>query len=105
MPRIVAPSEREVGPAASAPTHFKDSGPDTLGHVAERSVRPRVLANRYELIEIIGSGGSATVWHAHDTKLERAVAVKILLPRLSSDPAFQRRFEREARHIASLKSG
>jgi len=44
------------------------------------------------------------VWHAHDTRLERAVAVKILLAGLSSDPAFQRRFEREARHIASLKS-
>jgi hypothetical protein len=44
----------------------------------------------------------AAVWRARDTRLHREVAVKVLSSRLSSDPAFQRRFEREARHVASL---
>jgi hypothetical protein len=44
----------------------------------------------------------AAVWRARDTRLQRHVAVKVLSARLSSDVTFQRRFEREARHIASL---
>jgi serine/threonine protein kinase len=44
----------------------------------------------------------AAVWRARDTRLQRDVAVKVLSARLSSDVTFQRRFEREARHIASL---
>jgi eukaryotic-like serine/threonine-protein kinase len=44
----------------------------------------------------------AAVWRARDTRLHRDVAVKVLSSRLSSDGTFQRRFEREARHVASL---
>jgi serine/threonine protein kinase len=84
--------------------HVEDYCPDTLSGVEDRSERPLTLADRYQLIKIIGSGGSATVWQASDERLGRAVAVKVLLPGLSSDPTFQRRFEREARHFASLKS-
>jgi Protein kinase domain len=65
-------------------------------------LRPNALGGRYELLELIGSGGMAAVWRARDIRLQRDVAVKVLSARLSSDVTFQRRFEREARHIASL---
>lgn len=63
----------------------------------------RVLDQRYELIDHLGSGAMASVWSAHDRRLAREVAVKMLSPQLASDPAFRQRFEREAVHVASLK--
>ena len=60
------------------------------------------LGDRYQLIEVIGTGGMATVWRAFDGRLRRVVAVKVISERLAEDIDFQRRFEREARHIASL---
>jgi serine/threonine protein kinase len=60
------------------------------------------LADRYELIEPIGSGGMAIVWRARDLRLRRTVAVKVLRPQFAEDPGFVERFDREARHAASL---
>lgn len=60
----------------------------------------QVLADRYELRELIGQGGMAEVHHAHDRLLDRPVAVKIFRPR--DDPAAQRRFDDEARALARL---
>ena len=54
-----------------------------------------ILADRYELLEDLGSGGMATVWRARDRRLGREVAVKVLSPSLASDPAFRERFERQ----------
>src|SRR5438067_554608 len=62
---------------------------------------PRRLG-KYELRERLGRGGMAEVWKAHDTQLQRYVALKILHADLQSDPSFIARFEREARVIASL---
>jgi two-component system nitrate/nitrite response regulator NarL len=45
----------------------------------------------------------ASVWRAHDRRLAREVAVKMLSAQLASDSAFRQRFEREAIHVASLK--
>jgi hypothetical protein len=64
----------------------------------------RLLRDRYTLLEVLGTGGMATVWRARDELLGRDVAVKILSPRYAADPAFLTRFEREARHAASLSS-
>ncbi len=62
----------------------------------------RVLAARYALREVIGTGGMATVWRASDEVLGRDVAVKVLTPQYAADPGFLARFEREARHAARL---
>ncbi|MVU78723.1 protein kinase [Nocardia sp. ET3-3] len=59
---------------------------------------------RYRLDELLGSGGSAEVWRAHDTVADRTVALKMLAPVLTADPEYRRRFEREAR-AASLLHG
>jgi serine/threonine protein kinase len=61
---------------------------------------PRVLADRFELQEVLGTGGMATVWSALDRRLGRTVAVKVLRPDLSDEHAH--RVEREARAAARI---
>src|ERR1700756_3940759 len=56
----------------------------------------------YEIVAPLGSGGMGEVYRARDTRLDRAVAVKILPAHLSSNPEARHRFEREARAISSL---
>ena len=63
---------------------------------------PRILANRYEVGDLIGRGGMAEVHIGHDTRLGRTVAIKILRSDLARDPSFQARFRREAQASASL---
>ncbi|MDB1086282.1 Stk1 family PASTA domain-containing Ser/Thr kinase [Streptomyces sp. ACA25] len=63
---------------------------------------PRRLGGRYELGQVLGRGGMAEVFLAHDTRLGRTVAVKTLRVDLARDPTFQARFRREAQSAASL---
>jgi eukaryotic-like serine/threonine-protein kinase len=66
------------------------------GHVG------RVLGGRYVLRELVGAGGSAQVFLADDTTLQRPVAVKLLHHWLADDGAFLRRFRAEATAAAAL---
>jgi hypothetical protein len=61
-----------------------------------------VIAGRYELLELIGSGGMSTVWGSHDRLLDRIVAIKILHEQFTSDEEYVERFRREARSVAQL---
>jgi serine/threonine-protein kinase len=65
-------------------------------------VSASVLGDRYRLEARIGAGGMAEVFRALDTKLNRAVAVKILAPQFARDEGFVERFRREARAGARL---
>ena len=65
-------------------------------------MRARILGGRYALLEELGAGGMAVVYRARDEVLGREVAVKVLNPQFAADPGFLGRFEREARHVASL---
>ena len=62
----------------------------------------RVVADRYEVQEPLGSGGMASVYRAHDKLLERSVALKVLHEQFSRDPEYVERFRREARAIARV---
>ena len=62
----------------------------------------RVLGGRYRLIAPIGSGASALVFLADDTRLRRRVAVKVLHHGLADDESFSRRFRAEAHSAAAL---
>ncbi len=62
----------------------------------------KVLANRYEIIEEVGSGGMAVVYKAKCRLLNRFVAIKVLRPDLQNDDEFVRRFNVEAQAAASL---
>ena len=61
-----------------------------------------LVLGRYRLDERIATGGSAEVWRAHDTQLDRDVAVKLLHPHLLPDAASRTRLEAEARAVAAL---
>jgi len=56
----------------------------------------------YLVESVIGDGGMATVYRAHDRRLNRTVALKVLAPQLSHDPRFRDRFIRESRLVASI---
>ncbi len=61
-----------------------------------------LIAGRYELEELVGSGGMSTVFRARDAGLDRRVALKILHERYGDDPESVERFRREARAVAQL---
>ncbi|MGH3676048.1 MAG: protein kinase domain-containing protein [Mycobacterium sp.] len=63
---------------------------------------PEVLGGRYELRGVLGRGGMAEVREGWDTRLDRAVAVKLLYPVFTAQPDNRRRFETEARAAAAL---
>ena len=63
---------------------------------------PTEYADRYEIVREIARGGMANVYLAHDKKLDRPVALKVLSAELSRDPAFVERFRLEAQSAGGL---
>ena len=61
-----------------------------------------VLSGRYELEELVGTGGMSSVYRAHDQLLERKVALKVLHQHYGDDAEYVERFRREARAVAPL---
>lgn len=62
----------------------------------------KIIAERYELLELIGQGGMADVYLAKDIILSRTIAIKILRTSLARDPIYVTRFQREASAAAAL---
>jgi Tol biopolymer transport system component len=56
----------------------------------------------YKILALLGSGGMGEVYRAHDTRLGRDVAIKVLSPHLAASPEVRARFEREARTVSQL---
>src|SRR5687767_7665257 len=90
-------------PSASGSRRSRPRSPDlpragaTVG-----SVVGEVVADRYELEELVGTGGMSSVFRARDRLLERSVALKILHEHYVADPDYVERFRREARAVAQL---
>ena len=61
-----------------------------------------LVADRYELEELVGTGGMSSVFRAHDRLLDRKVALKVLHPQFGDDEEYVERFRREARSVARL---
>ena len=62
----------------------------------------RLLDNRYEILEVIGTGGMAVVYKARCHRLNRLVAIKILKAEYTQDEEFRRRFHAESQAVAML---
>src|SRR6266496_5656324 len=54
-----------------------------------------VLANRYEILQLLGEGGMGAVYKARDTELDRVIALKVIRPELASNPEILQRFKQE----------
>lgn len=80
-----------------------DRGSMTLAFLSP-SDNPAALGKllHYEVLELIGTGGFGLVLKAHDPKLNRLVAIKVLAPHLASHATARRRFTREAHTAASI---
>src|SRR5262245_64566241 len=65
-------------------------------------LQPGMRLGAYEVVGAIGIGGMGEVYRAHDTRLQRDVAIKVLPPLFASDPDRLARFEREAHLLAAL---
>jgi len=61
-----------------------------------------LFEGRYELLDILGSGGVGTVFRALQTDINRYVAIKILHQHIAVDPEFRQRFLREAQALNKL---
>jgi serine/threonine protein kinase len=66
------------------------------------TVENSLILGRYRLQQEIAAGGTARVWRAHDERIDRQVAVKLLHPHLLPDETSRRRLEAEARAAAAL---
>ena len=69
---------------------------------AEIELAPGARFGSYDIVGLVGRGSMGQIFKAHDSRLGRAVALKVLSPDLLPDPASRARFDREARMIASL---
>jgi hypothetical protein len=70
--------------------------------VADRLEPGTQIAGRYTILGVLGHGGTASVHHARDERLDTDVAIKVLWPQLATDQSFIERFRREARALARL---
>jgi serine/threonine protein kinase/predicted Zn-dependent protease len=66
------------------------------------TLAPGTRLGPYEILAPIGAGGMGEVYRACDTRLDRRVAIKVLLPKYAGDPDCLKRFEREAKATAAL---
>jgi len=76
--------------------------PQIQGKKSGAFMQSGTMLTHYRVAEIIGKGGMGEVYRAHDTKLGRDVALKILPPEFAADRDRMARFEREAKVLASL---
>ena len=62
----------------------------------------KLLDDRYEILDVLGTGGMAVVYRAYCHRLNRYVAVKILKGELAADQDLHRRFHDESQAVAML---
>ncbi|HKC12920.1 MAG TPA: protein kinase, partial [Vicinamibacteria bacterium] len=69
---------------------------------SEPTAKLQGRVGKYDIVSFLGKGAMGAVYHAHDSFLERDVALKVMLPQIAADPEHKLRFEREARAVARM---
>src|SRR6185295_10219032 len=87
--------------ALSDPPLLTDDSPSADNN-SPASIKPGGQLGVYEIRSELGAGGMGVVYLAHDPRLERRVAIKVLPAAFASNPARLLRFEQEARAAAAL---
>ena len=80
-----------------------DPDGDASEHESSTMFRPGTEVGPFRIVGLLGKGGMAAVYEAHDAQLDRTIALKVLPPEFLHDGTFGRRFEREAKLIARLE--
>ncbi len=75
-----------------------DSAPQAAGPPRELTGR----IGKYEILRLLGKGAMGQVYLAHDTILEREIALKVMVSQIADDPDLKTRFEREAKTVARM---
>lgn len=86
----------------SQPTHGPESPSDTTPGPTGQAVSLPEQFGRYEILKKLGQGGMGSVYLAHDSQLDRKVALKVPAFKANDDPEILQRFYREARAAAAL---
>jgi serine/threonine protein kinase len=81
-----------------------DSDAPALGFLIPREPGELGRLGHYRLLSMLGHGGMGIVFLANDTRLQRHVAVKVMRPELAANPSSRKRFLREARVAAQIRS-
>ncbi|MGO1174260.1 MAG: serine/threonine-protein kinase [Actinomycetaceae bacterium] len=87
----------------AAPPSPRPDDVDAHRHRVTRLSTGDLVTSRYEVRTLLNSGGSGEVWAAHDTRLDRPVAIKCLRPELAGQPHFLERFRQESQNTARLR--
>jgi serine/threonine protein kinase len=96
-PSLRAEVESLLSSFSKLSSSFLESPP-----IRSTTLMPGTKLGSYNIVRLLGAGGMGEVYRAHDSKLGRDVALKVLPPQTASDSDRLRRFQREARAVAAL---
>jgi eukaryotic-like serine/threonine-protein kinase len=81
--------------AAMGTAWSRNTGPGALGNMAASLQEGSLLADRYEILKLLGEGGMGAVYKARDRELDRLVALKVIRPELAGHASILQRFKQE----------
>lgn len=97
-----AQANPQVSPPAPKPTELGQIPSENQSAPDNDQMLKRLIDGRYRIVKVIDTGGMASVYRAHDERLGRDVALKIMHPHLANTTSLVDRFEAEARSAARL---
>jgi serine/threonine protein kinase len=106
IPRVVEAMQRGASDYVTKPIDFEKTLESVNAHLARRQASaPGKLQQfgHYRVEELIGRGGMSQVYRGIDTRLDRAVALKVLTSEVARDPELLERFHQEAKAVARLQ--
>ncbi|MBI3424940.1 MAG: PD40 domain-containing protein [Acidobacteria bacterium] len=101
-PQLQQEVEKLLASFQAANSFLETPAADSFGLTATTPRAPGQRVAHYEILSVLGTGGMGEVYLAHDPRLERQIALKLLPAQFGQDAAWVQRFTREARAISAL---